>query len=149
MVPVVATHTVDHKDPDLLMVTNPTVVSLTADNRTEGTLDLPADLDLDVISLEVPALKLDQVLRWAQDQTHTAIAMAADLPCHKDHHMDQDLSNPAEVIQEGNLAQKASLEDKNLAMVVTDQADQEVVISPALPDSSTVAEVQETWVDSP
>ena len=63
--------------------------------------------------------------------------------------MDQDLSNPEEVIQEGNLAQKASLEDKNLAMVVTDQADQEVVISPALPDKSMVAEVQETWVDPP
>ena len=75
--------------------------------------------------------------------------MAADPQCHKDHHMDQDLSNPEEVIQEGNLAQKASLEDKNLAMVVTDQADQEVVISPALPDKSMVAEVQETWVDPP
>ena len=48
MVPMVATNTVDHKDPVLLMVTN----------RTEGTVDQ----DQDVISLEVPALNLDQVL---------------------------------------------------------------------------------------
>ena len=74
--------------------------------------------------------------------------MAADPQCHKDHHTDQDLSNPAEV-PIVPLRQQASLEDKNLASVVTDQADQTVVISPALPDSSSVAEVQETWVDTP
>ena len=62
MVPMAATNTEDHKDPDLSTETNLTVVSLTADNRTEGTLDLPLDLDQDVISLEVPALKLDLAL---------------------------------------------------------------------------------------